>query len=198
MSEREQDADGPQPPLAVPGHFAMCPRWALALRLVLSAVAVVAAVAMGVCAASSTSSRRRSVVTAAVAKGADVLTTRSRSPLKRSGLKDKHGAGGEAGEVDDDAGSEDGSELSHCSDVDEGCGCAYGFQCQKFEEAAAETEWWAGDRSGGGRPEALKCDQCPSCMKRAAVKRAKPRPGRSADARRTRATRWSRRRTPRR
>ena len=56
MSEREQDADGPRPSLAVPGNFAMCLRWALDLRLVLSAVAVVAAVATGVCAASATAS----------------------------------------------------------------------------------------------------------------------------------------------
>ena len=41
-------------------------RWALAMRLVLPAVAAMAAVAMGVCVASSTMPRRRSVAVAAM------------------------------------------------------------------------------------------------------------------------------------
>ena len=60
-------------PTDLPVHFTICPRWKLALRLIYLAVAVEAALATGVCVASSASPRRRSVVTAVLATSSGVL-----------------------------------------------------------------------------------------------------------------------------
>ena len=145
----------------------MCPRWALALRLVLSDVAVAVALATSVCAARcaarSTLPLRCSVLIAAVTTGVPVLTTRP--PLKRSCPEE---AGEETDEADGDSVSDDGSELSNFSDDGKGRGRAYGrqcYQCCQFEAAAAETEWRAGGRCGGGSRKTCKCGQCTDCTK---------------------------------
>ena len=88
------------------------------------------------------------VVTAVAATGLDVLNTRSRSPLKRSGPEGGQVVGGETDEAGDDDGPGDGSELSDFSDDEEG----------PWNGAGVDFAAGVGDCGGfGGCGDVLQC-----------------------------------------